>query len=107
MRRPKESSSRFFWLRARPGHGTKCSMKLGNRIRWLRKQTGMSGREVGEAVGASRTWCYSVEHGARPRADLASRLAALFGVRIEWLVDGVGDWPRKDRLLAKMEENRT
>jgi transcriptional regulator with XRE-family HTH domain len=65
--------------------------RLGDNLRTLRKQKGLSQEALAFAAGLDRTYVSSVERGERNIALLnLKRLAAALGVGVRELVEGVG-----------------
>jgi transcriptional regulator with XRE-family HTH domain len=65
--------------------------RLGDNLRALRKQQGLSQEALAFAAGLDRTYVSSVERGERNIALLnLKRLAEALGVEVGELVEGVG-----------------
>ncbi len=59
-----------------------------NRLRELRKQRGLSMRELGDALGLSESTVSLYENGRRrPSHELLCRLADFFGVSVDYLLE--------------------
>lgn len=62
---------------------------LGNRIAMLRKQTGISQKELADRLGVSASSIGMYEQGRRePSADRLVQMAAVFGVSTDYLLTG-------------------
>ncbi len=74
----------------------------GNRIRELRESRNLSGTKLAEMLGVSPQYLYDLEKGERRlNESLMRRLAAIFGVSVDYLL-GI-DGPTDDH--QKKEEN--
>jgi transcriptional regulator with XRE-family HTH domain len=62
--------------------------------------TGVSASALGLAVGLSAGTVSMIEAGERknPSGATLSALARALGVSLEWLIDGTGDEPDRDRV---------
>ena len=61
--------------------------KFGQKLRFLRKQRGLTLRELGEMLGAHYTHLNNIEHGSkRPSTDLVLKVAQLFDVSTDQLM---------------------
>ena len=59
-------------------------MISGTKIKELREQAGITGVELGDAVGASQSMIAHIERGYKvPSADLLARIADYFGVAMD------------------------
>ena len=59
-------------------------MISGNKIKELREQKGVTGAELGDAVGASQSMIAHIEREVkRPSAELLARIADYFGVTMD------------------------
>ena len=64
-------------------------MDLGKRIQKLRKEAKLSQTDLAKAIAISYTQMSRYEiKGVQPPADVLKRLAALFGVSVDYLVNG-------------------
>jgi len=64
-------------------------MKLGARIKQLRKERGLTQEQLADAVNVHwRTISNLERNKAHPRSDLLARLARLFGTTIDNLMNG-------------------
>src|SRR5947207_11962 len=62
---------------------------IATRLRWAREQAGLSQGQVAQRMGVHRPTISQIEAGDRNvRIDELDRLAELYGVSREWLVDG-------------------
>lgn len=60
---------------------------MQNRIRQLRKQQGMTAKQLASVIGVSRSAIYLYETGGRsPCIDILVRMSDIFGVTIDYLV---------------------
>lgn len=70
-------------------------METHERIKFLRKELGMSQEELGKALGVSRDVIGNIEYGRLKRPDQKEPLYRLicekFGVSEEWLKTGEGE----------------
>lgn len=82
---------------------------IGVRIRTLRKQAGLTQNDVSEVVGGHHSKVSEWELGSRvPETDALFRMAALFGVSVDYLLTGAHRAPafvaeRLRDLLAALE----
>ena len=64
---------------------------MGERIRRLRLEKGLSAEGLGEKVGATQVYITNIENGFRtPGSDLTVRLAEFFGVTTDFILLGKG-----------------
>ncbi len=64
-------------------------IELGNRIQELRKQIGLTQSQLAKKIEISHTQMARYEtKGVQPPADVLSRLADIFDVSIDYLVNG-------------------
>lgn len=63
---------------------------FGNRVRALRREAGISGRELARRSGVSESEVRHVEGGHEPGLDIASRLAAGLGLTVGQVLGGAG-----------------
>lgn len=62
---------------------------LGNRIQGLRKQLGLTQAQLADKIEVSHTQMARYEiKGVQPPADVLKKLAEVFGVSIDFLVNG-------------------
>jgi transcriptional regulator with XRE-family HTH domain len=62
---------------------------IAARLRWARAQAGLSQGQVAQRMGVHRPTISQIEAGERNvRIDELDRLAELYGVSRDWLVDG-------------------
>jgi transcriptional regulator with XRE-family HTH domain len=70
---------------------------LAERLRDLRAKAEISTRDLDRLAGLSPGHTYLLESGAgrgsRVSADVALALAYVFGVELEWLINGKGEAP--------------
>jgi transcriptional regulator with XRE-family HTH domain len=61
--------------------------RLGAKVRMLRRQRGLTLREVADVIGVHYTHLQKIEAGhKRPSSDVILKLAALFGVTADQLM---------------------
>lgn len=74
----------------------------------LRMYVNESARAVAETAGIAHSLVSFIEHGERldPRASTAIALGRVFGVSVEWLVEGKGDPPTKEGVVAAYAQAR-
>ena len=81
-------------------------MKLGLRLRFLREQKGLSGREVGERIGVTKNMIslYETDKVEVPWSRLEA-LAEVYGTTAESIITGVGNDTIKDNnaLICDLE----
>jgi transcriptional regulator with XRE-family HTH domain len=85
---------------------------LADRLRQVRRSSGLSIAAVAEAIGSASSYLSLVETGKRkPSLELIETLAAFFGVRRDWLETGggeqfadVSDSRDESRLFRLLEE---
>lgn len=76
---------------------------IGQRIRTLREQGGLTQADLGAAIGTSRTHLTNIEGGkGNPGRELLVAIATHFSVSLDWLSDGNGE-PRPARALDETE----
>lgn len=75
---------------------------------WLRNTAGLSGREVDQLAGLTNCRTGSLERGdiPNPRIHTVEKIAALFDVRLEWLLTGQGRAPTKRSLVKAVHARR-
>ncbi len=74
---------------------------FAKRLKQLRKQQGWSQTELGNAVGIHYNHIGRYERGdSRPSGDVLARLADLFDVSSDYLIDG----EREDAVVADFED---
>jgi len=66
--------------------------KFGPYLRQLRKQRGLTLKQVEKAARVSNSFLSQVERGVRnpPRPDILNRLAAVYGVPVQDLLEAAG-----------------
>jgi len=66
--------------------------KFGPYLRKLRKQKGLTLKQVEKAARVSNSFLSQVERGVRnpPRPDILNRLAAVYGVSVQDLLEAAG-----------------
>lgn len=65
--------------------------KIGNRIKYLRKQNGLTQRQLGERIGLTNaTIGYYERHERCPSPDIVKKLAYVFHVSADYLL-GIDD----------------
>ena len=63
-------------------------MLNGEKLRELRKKKGLTHQEVADRLGVTRSAYSNYESGFRtPNVEMACKLAKLYGVRVEHLLD--------------------
>ena len=76
---------------------------IGQRIRTLREQGGLTQADLGAAIGTSRSHLTNIEVGkGNPGRELLVAIAMHFGVSLDWLSEGSGE-PRPYRALNEAE----
>lgn len=79
---------------------------LGQQVRALRNERGLSQAQLAEAAGTSEEWIRRIERGARsPSFDTLEALSAALGVTVARLFAGFGGEgeARYERLLAEID----
>lgn len=78
---------------------------LGRRARELRELSGRSSRSLSELAGFSHSVLGQLERGEieELKTEGVSKLAAVFGVSIDFLVRGLGEPPDRARVRAAVE----
>ena len=62
---------------------------MHNRIRQLRKQRGLSAKQLGAIIGVSESAIYQYETGKRqPCIDIIVKICDYFGITVDYLVNG-------------------
>ena len=65
-------------------------LTLGWRLRMARAHAGMSTQQAADALGTARAVLYRWEADDRtPRLDIIARASDIYGVPLDWLVEGV------------------
>src|SRR5699024_5988060 len=59
---------------------------FSERIRMLRKESGLTQAQVAQEIGLSGRGYQDLELGATPRGDTLSAIADFYGVSIDWLM---------------------
>ncbi len=81
---------------------------IGLRIRDVRQQRGISGRELGERIGKSESYISSVEHGRKTSADAIVDIADALDVSLDYLMRGIrpqmGAWGLVFREDGELDE---
>ncbi len=69
--------------------------RLGEAIRRLRKEKGLTLDELAKLTGSSKSWLWELEtkEAPRPSAEKVSRLAVALGVTSDFLVSPTGGEP--------------
>lgn len=82
-------------------------MKMGDKILTLRKQMGLSQQQLAKQIGTSGPIVGRYERGEMtPSVEVAKKLADVFGVTLDYLVDSTGNVAEiKDRtMLARLTD---
>lgn len=81
---------------------------FGSRLAGLRKESGLSCRELAELAGVSNAYPSLIEAGKRPRVgtDIAERIAGIFGATMDYLVSNKGRAPTRAQIKAAVEAAR-
>lgn len=75
-------------------------MRLGERIRELRRQQGLTLRQVSDACGFSLSHLSEIERSeAHPSIEKLGRIAGALGVSVATLTEGVSNWGIADHML--------
>ena len=76
----------------------KSTSTVADRIWQLRDMAGLSASDVDDLVGLARNHTQQIESETIKgvRTDTATRIAAVFGVDIAWLLTGAGRRPSKE-----------
>jgi transcriptional regulator with XRE-family HTH domain len=65
---------------------------LGERLKWVRKDKGLTQKAFSEPLGTSSGYISEVEQGKKtPGSDFLVSLSRVWGVGIDWLLTGVGN----------------
>ena len=65
---------------------------IGERIRKVRKDTGLTQEEFGKAIGCSVTYIHFVESGKNiPSSDFLNKVCMNYGISYNWLLTGEGE----------------
>lgn len=92
------------------GTATYVVMVFRDRLRWAREASGVSQRELSEIAGLSpsHVWALETEHAklkrGLPDVGTVSALARVLGVTLDWLVDGAGEKPNADDIIASVKK---
>lgn len=78
-------------------------MNFGEKIRAEREQKKLTLEQVAEHIGSTKSYVWELENkpSARPSADKVFKLAELFGVSAEYLVDDTGRVKREPDQIDK------
>lgn len=64
---------------------------IGNRLKFCRKQLGLSQKTMAENAGIVRSYISHIESGAQnPSFDVLAKLSTTFNISIDWLLYGRG-----------------
>lgn len=82
---------------------------LADRLVHARRLVGLNPRALSVLAGLDPTHVRLIEDGERPdpRSSTISKLAGTLGVTTDWLLDGRGELPSEDEMLAAVERART
>lgn len=77
-------------------------MTIGERIAFARKLSGLSAAELGRRAKLSNAIVSMLEGGQRedPHVSTVTQIAAVLGVRVEWLISGDGPAPTEKAVKA-------
>jgi transcriptional regulator with XRE-family HTH domain len=65
---------------------------LGERLKWIRKEKGLTQKAFSEPLGTSSGYISEVEQGKKtPGSDFLVSLSRVWGVCIDWLLTGEGE----------------
>lgn len=84
---------------------------IGERIRKVRKDTGLTQEEFGKAIGCSVTYIHFVESGKNiPSSDFLKKVCMSFCISYNWLLTGEGEEkedikPMDDELIKWVNEH--
>lgn len=80
-------------------------MDIGKRIRELRDKRGMEQLELAQKVNVSQSKMNKIETGFQKRIepDVLSDIAKVFGVKIDYLVNGDDEEDRKTVIIDKIK----
>ncbi len=81
-------------------------LSIGQTIAQLRKQAGMTQKELGTAVGVSVQAVSRWEHGGTPDIELLPRIAAVLGISTSTLLNEAADGPVDLEALIRRELHR-
>lgn len=73
-------------------------MKLSDRVRDERKKMGLSQAALAKRAGFGQTTIADIERDHIKSSRYVAKLAAIFGVRLEWLTTGEGEKHSTDKL---------
>lgn len=78
---------------------------IGARVREARKQAGLTGQQLAEAIGTTKTWIYSVEEG-RQNVTLQGlrRLLRALGLDLHEVVSTGPDLPQETARLRRLHQ---
>lgn len=81
---------------------------LAERLRTLREQGEVSGRELARLAGLAEPHISMIERGARPRigAAVAEKIARTLGCSLDWLLLGQGEPPSADSIRTAIARAR-
>ena len=83
-------------------------MKYGNRIRILREKLGITQKEMAKSLEISQTYLCNIEGGKmEANAKVLFGLSRIFGVRMFWLLEGIGEMfvsPEEDLKMIMCEK---
>ena len=68
--------------------------EVGQRIKALRKQKGVSQSELGDKLGVAFSTISAIENGRSEAPETISAIADFFKVSKAWLINGEGDAPK-------------
>lgn len=82
------------------------SETIGDRLRWLRAETRMSQRAVAKAASLGDAHVRVIEVENRDvQGSTATAIAGVFGVTVDWLLNGTGERPDADAVRKRVQLN--
>lgn len=73
---------------------------VGERLRWARKQRGMTQQQVATAAGVSQGTIGNAESGAREKPRELNAIAAALKVNVTWAETGRGQWDEASNVTS-------
>ena len=79
---------------------------LSERLKWLRRQTGRSARQIALSTGFGVSYLSRLESGNRdnPSPDILEKLADYYGANLRWIATGEGEKYKDDEVGAAKNE---
>ena len=76
------------------------------RLKELRRVTGVSCRELDRLAGTTRGYCWALERGSKHDVGvhILAKYCAALGCTLDWLIHGKGPRPTDETILAALKK---